>query len=182
MKTIVKVIALALVTAMLLGPAAGPARADCPVGQSEWDGTGGDNLWSTQGNWVDDYPPTQNHRTGCLPYEDSGDNLCEYDTGADDQAWNITILGEDPTYFTFNITNDICPSSFDLQDYSYLDVEDCVDTGSADLSDTIKIDVDTGVECCLGNGDVKDLRNRGHLPRWQDLRGRRDGDRPWRYD
>ena len=162
MKTIVNVIAVALVVAMQLVLAVGPVSADCAVGTNrEWDGSE-DNLWKTDLNWVGGSAPSYPHgMVVCLPHEQVGDNICEYDTYFGNILWAITLFGESPTFFTFNITADICPSSFDLQDYSSLDVDDCVDvTGSTDLSGRVKIDVATTpsgfVDCCLGNADVEE--------------------------
>lgn len=78
--------------------------------------------------------------------------------------WHITIFGQSPTFFTFNVLKDICPGSFDLQGYAILDVDDCVDvTGITEISHIVKIDVAQAqteppgwIECCLGNGQVED--------------------------
>lgn len=162
MKTIVSVIAVALVVTMLLVLAVSPVSADCAAGTNrEWDGSE-DNLWKTDLNWVGGNAPDNNNRIVCLLL-DGGDNICEYDTYFGNIAWLVTIFGEFPTLFTFNVTKDICPSSFDLQDYSSLDVDDCVDTGITDLSGRVRIDVAPDpdlppgwIDCCLGVADVGD--------------------------
>ncbi|MCH7720527.1 MAG: hypothetical protein IH988_05985 [Planctomycetes bacterium] len=162
MKTIVSVIAVALVVTMLLVLAVSPVSADCPIGSiPEWEGDV-DNLWTTEGNWVDDFEPYHLNPNACL-HLDGGDNICEYDTYFGNILWGITIFGEFPTLFTFNITKDICPSSFDLQDYASLDVDECVDTGTTDLSGRVKIDVAQApseppgwIDCCLGIAAVED--------------------------
>lgn len=155
MKTIVNVVAVALFTAILLVCAVGPVIADCPSGSiAEWGGAGGDNLWSTEGNWVDDLEPSCQRLSVCLNLDD-GDDLCEYDILAN-FGWHLTIFGEFPTFFTLKFTEDMVPDALDLQDYASLDVDVCVDAGATDLSGRVKIDVAAGVDCCLGNGDVEE--------------------------
>ena len=156
MKESAGVLAVALAAVMLLVLAVVPVIADCPSGSiPEWDGGGGDNLWTTEGNWVDDFEPDFDDTSACL-HLDGGDNICEYGTYLGNHAWHITIFGEYPTLFTFNVAKDICPGSFDLQEYSSLDVDDCVDAGNTELSGRITIDVAGGVDCCLGFADVED--------------------------
>lgn len=165
MKTYLSVMAVGLAIVMLLVVCVGSVGANCPVStDSEWNGASDnppDNFWRTDANWVGSPPSFTNDRV-CLHLDD-GDDICEYDF-TPVINWNLTIFGGSPTFFTFNVTEEIFPSNIDLQDYSSLDVDECVDVvGSTDISGRIKIDVAQAqteppgfVPCCLGSAVVED--------------------------